>query len=468
MTFSTSSAIVLALALARSSMAATGDLDTTFGQNGVALTGLVDVDQIISRCAPTAQPDGKILLCGTRFLSESSESSFFVARFTADGHLDPTFSFDGLVTIDFDGGSDFAAALALQSDGRIVVVGRSSNPLAPSTLANFAIARLLDDGTLDPEFGGGTGRKRIAFDLDAGDGEDVAADVAIQPDGRIVVAGTVATTSNGTDFGVVRLLPDGSPDSSFNLTGKVVVGLNLAGSANFDDAAMSVAIDTAGRILVAGNSDNGSLGSDFSIVRLLPNGALDPNFDSDGRAHFGFDVGMSANDQLSGMTLQHDGRILLVGAADVSPTSTINADIGLMRLQPDGTLDAGFGFSGKTLVSFDLVPDGFELAGDVVEQADGKLDVGGAAASPTANLLAVMVQLNADGSPDVSFGTFGKRVYDFGLTAIGGQAILNLGFQGERILASGIVIVPGPNANSVIDDFIVRLADDTVFANGFE
>jgi uncharacterized delta-60 repeat protein len=283
-----------------------------------------------------------------------------------------------------------------------------------------------------------------------------------------VVAGTVDTTGNGTDFGIVRLLSDGSPDSSFNLTGKVVVGLNLAGSTNFNDAAISVAMDSAGRILVAGNSDNGSLGFDFSIVRLLPNGALDPNFDSDGRAHFGFDAGMSGNDELFGLTLQRDGKILLVGSADVSPTTTTNFDIGVMRLQPDGNLDAGFGFSGKTLVSFDLVPNGLELGGDVIEQANGTIDIGGAAASSADNLLAVMVQLNADGSPDNSFGTLGKRLYDFGLTAIGTQAILNLGVQGTRIVASGIAAVPGPNASIVVDNFIVRLADDTLFANGFE
>ena len=86
-------------------IAADGDLDPTFGEDGIALTGVADGSGAVSACGPVVQPDGKILLCSTRLDNGSSGADMFVARFTADGQLDPTFSFDGKVTIDFDGGA---------------------------------------------------------------------------------------------------------------------------------------------------------------------------------------------------------------------------------------------------------------------------------------------------------------------------------------------------------------------------
>jgi uncharacterized delta-60 repeat protein len=442
------------------------DLDPTFGTGGIALTGLTDASGGVSGCHPIVQPDGKIVICGTRLTNGGSGSDFFVARFTADGQPDTDFSFDGQTTIDFDGGtgSDTAAAVALQSDGKIVVVGTTMQTGAAS---DVAIARLDSDGTLDTSFGAGTGKKVVAFDLPGSSNSDSGADVAIQADGRIVVAATVATATNGTDFGVVRLLADGTPDASFNLTGKVTFGFDLAGSTNFNDVPSAIAVDAAGRIVIAGSADHGTTGSDYAIARLLTGGQLDANFDADGRATVAFDVGASGNDICYAMTLQTDGKLVLSGIVDTGTSGTPNQDIGVVRLQPDGSPDQTFGFGGKTLVTFDLIPNGVDFGLDVIVQADGRIVVAGAAQyDPTGLLYAAVARLDASGALDPTFGTLGRRTYDFGVTSPSNQAFLGAAMQGEDIIVSGIVIVAG--SGNAVDNFVARLHNDVIFANGFD
>jgi uncharacterized delta-60 repeat protein len=446
------------------------DLDPTFGTNGIALTGVTDASGGIAACRPIVQPDGKILICGTRVDNGGSGSDFFVARFTADGQPDLSFSFDGQVTIDFtgSGGADVAKSIALQSDGKIVVAGTISASGATSG-NDFGVARLTSDGTLDTTFGAGTGKKIVSFDLVGGSSSDDAADMAIQADGKIVVAGTVATPDHGTDFGVVRLLSDGSPDASFNLTGKVTVGFDLLGSTNMNDMASRVAIDSSGRIVISGSADKGPTGTDvdYAVARLLPNGTLDANFNADGRATVAFDVGVTASDTCYGLSLQTDGKILLSGNVDVSPSSTPNQDIGVARLQPDGSPDNTFGIDGKTLVTFDLIPNGIDFGLDIREQADGHVLVVGAAQYALPNsLYAAAVRLDSDGSLDAGFGTLGRRTYDFGLTTPSVQAFLGATMQGDDIIAAGIAYVPG-GANAT-DNLVVRLRNDVIFANGFD
>jgi uncharacterized delta-60 repeat protein len=445
------------------------DLDTTFGTNGVARAGITDDSGGVSACNPVFQADGKILLCGSRLNNGGTVKDFFVARFTADGQLDPSFSFDGRVTIDFDAGAGFdtATSLAVQADGKIVVVGSTAADLGANH-DDFAIARLNSDGTLDTSFGGGTGKKIVAFNLNAGEGNDDASDVAIQADGKIVVVGAVATATHGRDFGVLRLLSDGTPDPAFNLSGKVNYGFDLGGS--FDDIPTRVAIDSSGRIVVSGSATStpGVNNTDFAIMRLMPNGQLDANFDADGRATVAFDIGMSASDGAYGLALQADGKILLSGNVDVSPTASANPDIGIVRLQPDGSLDSAFGIGGKTLATFDLVPDGTDYGLAITQQPDGRIVIAGASlyTMGEGNLIGTAVRLLADGSPDDSFGVLGKRTYNFGLTDPGSQAFLGVTARGTDLYVSGIAVVPG--VTNPIDVFIARLRNDTIFENGFD
>src|ERR1700759_5450469 len=104
---------VLILAISFSAFAADGTIDTSFGNGGLALTGLTDAYS--GESAPAVQPDGKILICGQHTSNGSSGSDFFAARFTSDGKLDTSFSFDGRVTIDFDGVKGFDLLFGIAS-----------------------------------------------------------------------------------------------------------------------------------------------------------------------------------------------------------------------------------------------------------------------------------------------------------------------------------------------------------------
>jgi uncharacterized delta-60 repeat protein len=460
----TASCLMLAAVCAIAS-AADGDLDTTFGTNGFRLTGLTDGYSSIP-AGMAMQPDGKILLCIAE--GDYPALDFFVARFTADGDLDTTFSFDGKTTIDFGGNTDICAGVAVQADGKIVVAGVTQPDL--DTNSDFAIARLNADGTLDTAtFGAGTGKAVVNFDL-GGSNADTATSLALKANGKIVVGGYAATETNGFDFAILQLNTDGTRDTSFNLTGRATVAFDLAASTTKDDSATRVAIDTQGRIIIAGYVDAGTPGgTDFGVARLLAGGQVDPDFSADGRAVIAFDLGgaTGANgDGAYSLTLQGDGRIVLAGIADSSTTVDVNQDMAVVRLLPDGTLDSTFGIGGRTTIVFDLEPNGQDIALATAQQSNGRLIVAGAAVAPsTGAIAATLVRLMPDGTPDATFGSVGKRTYDFGQSTPSGQLFNGIAFQDNQIVVVGS-LNSGDTAH--IDHFAARMTIDLIFANGFD
>jgi len=155
----------------------------------------------------TVQPDGKIVAAG--YVRLSHQNDFAVARYNPDGTLDRSFSADGRVHSDFDGKDDVARAVAIQSDGRIVVAGTATDVVdfLPDD-EDFGVERLNPDGALDTSFSG-NGKTSIGFG-----GADRANAMVLQPDGKIVVAGTKGAIGTG-DIALIRLNPDGTPDTSF-------------------------------------------------------------------------------------------------------------------------------------------------------------------------------------------------------------------------------------------------------------
>jgi uncharacterized delta-60 repeat protein len=168
----TRSALALALGFASfTAAAADGDLDTSYGVNGLRLSGVSDASSQIP-AGMAVQPDGKVVICAAE---GSSDVDFYVVRFTTTGDLDTSFSFDGRVTIDFGGNDDACSDIAVQGDGKIVVAGTT---IAAGT-SDFAVARLNPDGTLDTAgFGAGTGKSIVGFDL-GGTNADGGAAVAL-------------------------------------------------------------------------------------------------------------------------------------------------------------------------------------------------------------------------------------------------------------------------------------------------
>src|SRR3990172_6011894 len=230
------------------------------------------------------------------------------------GSPDPTFGVNGIVTTDFDNGSnDVGNAIALQPDGKIVVAGYGGQ------FIGFTLARYNSDGSLDTTF---DGDGKVAADFGSPYKAGLAA-LALQPDGKIIVAGQSSNGSNN-DFTLVRYNNDGSPDVSFGANGKVTTDFG-----NSDDFCYAVALQPDGKIVMAGRSSNGN-DFDFALARYNSDCSLDDAFGEAGKviADFGADWG-------SAVVIQPDGRILV----SAGPT--------LARYNSDGSLDTTFGQGGS-------------------------------------------------------------------------------------------------------------------------
>ena len=313
------------------------------------------------------QADGRIVIAG-RIERDGGDTDMGVARLDPGGALDTSFAGDpGKAVISFNLGPVTATAVAVQADGRIVVAGtvdRGGGDL------DFIVARLNTDGTPDTSFSG-DGLATVAFDL-GGANADTAGGMAMQPDGRIVVVGTVERGGGNFDFAVARLNANGSTDTSFDGDGRQTVAFDLGG-ANVD-AARGVALQPDGRIVVAGTVSRAGLDQDFGVARLNTDGALDTSFSGDGRRTVAFDLGGANVDRARAVALQPDGRIVVAGAAEIGGG---NFDFAVARLDTDGTLDTSFSSDGRATVAFNVGDTNADLANGVAIQPDGKIVVAG-------------------------------------------------------------------------------------------
>lgn len=340
--------------------------------------------------------DLKMPVCLAVLLSLALISTPLLA---SEGDLDPSFGTNGKLTTDFFNHLDRATALAIQPDGRVIVVGRSAegSDLDDITKSDFAILRYNSDGSLDNSFGAGGKVTTNFLGFPAG-----ANAVALYPDGRIVVVGYVDRNKDEeSDFGIVRYNSDGSLDTSFDQDGKVTTGFF-----GFDNNAYTVAVQPDGKLLVGGLAGklSNDTGWEFALVRYNENGSLDSSFGTNGKAITDF---FGSDDLAQAMILQPDGKIVLAGDVVNLPANT-NHDFGLARYNPDGSLDTGFGNGGKVTTDFFGSADSGQC---MVLQTDGKLIVGGYVYDGDYDF--GLARYNPDGSLDNSFGKSGKVTTDF-------------------------------------------------------
>lgn len=354
----------------------TGTLDTTLGGTGKVLYSLPMVGGFARAMA--AQSDGKLLLAG--YASNGTSNDFTLVRYNANGTLDSTFNGTGKVTTNF-GAEDGGLGLAIQADGKVLVSGYFFN----GSNNDFALARYNANGTLDTGFNT-TGKVTTAV----GSASDAGHSVAVQSDGRILVAG-YAYVGGNTDFAVVRYNTNGTLDTSFNGTGKVTTAIGT-----LDDTAQSMVVQSDGKIVLAGYSHNGT-DLDFALVRYTATGALDTEFGVGGKVATAIGTGSDAGYSVA---LQPDGKILVVGRAFIGATD----DIALVRYNANGTLDPTFNGTG---IATSPIGGGGDIGRSVVVQGDGKIVVtGSATTSGRTNEFAVL-RYNANGSFDPSFGLSG-------------------------------------------------------------
>jgi uncharacterized delta-60 repeat protein len=276
-----------------------GDLDTTFNGTGKVITALGSGDNFGETVA--IQPDGKILVGG--YSSAGSYFIFALIRYNSDGSLDTNFNDAGYVTTEFGTVNDNAESVVIQADGKIVLAGYTHN----GSDDDFALVRYTSAGALDATFNG-TGKVTTAIGSD----HDIAWSVALQSDGKIVAAG-YSKNSTDNDIAVVRYDSAGALDTSFNGTGKVTTPIGPG-----DDNGQSVAIQADGKILVAGNSYNGSK-YDVAVVRYDSAGVLDTSFNGSGKVTTTVGTGVDAG---QGVAIQSDGKIVVAGYSNSSTKSS--------------------------------------------------------------------------------------------------------------------------------------------------
>jgi uncharacterized delta-60 repeat protein len=365
--------------------AAPGDLDLTFGGTGTVVTAIGSGDDTGNSVA--TQSDGKIVVAGYSF--NGSNYDFALVRYNADGSLDTTFNpigHNGKVTTAIGSGDDGAYSVAVQGNGKIVATGYSSN----AGKSNIAVVRYNADGSPDPSFGSGG-----IVTTSIGGGEQ-ASGVAVQSDGKIMVAGhTYNGNQSHYDIALVRYTETGALDPSFGGG----TGIVTTAFASDNSRATSLAMQNDGKILVAGYT--GTNFFSFVVARYNPDGLLDTTFNPLGAkpGTATATIGSTYNICTS-LAIQGDGKVLLAGYSD----SGLPADITVVRFTSAGILDSGFNGTGKVRTHFD---GGGSSAASVAVQLDGKVVVGGHFFAG-GNSDVALVRYTEAGVPDPSFGANGK------------------------------------------------------------
>jgi len=313
----------------------------------------------------------------------------------AAGDPDQTFGTGGHVFTDFSGNSDYGHAIALQPDGRIVVAGQSG--IYP--VFHAALARYNSNGQLDPTFG--TGGKMIAA-LDAG-GDGVSA-IALQPDSKIVAAGSVIHDNWELAFLLARFNPDGTLDTAFGSQG--VVATNFGDSTA---AANAVVLQPDGKIVVAGVSGAGPYSelNDFALARYNSNGSLDQSFGNGGKVKTHFPGVYNTGSRGTAAALQADGKLVVSGTYKNEATARTFA---LARYNANGSLDTTFGSGGMVTTSMGA---GDAIAFSVALLSGGRIVATGYLEVGRRNHDFALACYSPSGTLDQSFGSGGRVTTDF-------------------------------------------------------
>lgn len=398
-------------------VAAPGDPDPSFGNSGYVTFDFGERSENVNGIA--LQPDGKIVVLGTA-MNAAGNGDILLLRYTPAGTLDSSFGSGGFVMTGLaPSSSDEGYALLLQPDGKIVVGGYTvSGPAGPNAL----LARYNSNGSLDPSFGA-NGIVLIDF---PGMSESIAG-IALQEDGSIVAVGsTCICTDNPWDMVIARYTAQGSLDPSFGAGGVVVTDFDRT-----DDEAMEVIVQGDGRILVGGYTNDGGVGN-VALVRYLASGNLDADFGIGGKLAQRLGDGRSA---LRDMALQPDGKIVV--AADASEyigPSGYATRLGLARFLPTGSLDPSFGSSGVMLANPRAPLE--DTATAMALQRNGKMVVGAEA----------LTRYTSAGQVDPSFHVFAHDIYPL---------IYDLAIQPD-----GKIVAAGITAGKAIDVWVGRFEGD--------
>jgi uncharacterized delta-60 repeat protein len=389
------------------SLAAPGGLDPSFGSGGKVTTAIGLSGGVAEGVA--VQSDGKIVVVGAA--DGGSDDDFATVRYLADGTLDTTFGGNGKVMTPIGTGRNLGYAVAMQLDGKVVVAGVAEN----GATLDFAVARYHADGTLDSAFGE-LGKVMTDFD----NGDDFGRSVAVQSDGKILVAGY--TIGAGKRFAVARFHENGALDTTFGVTGKITVPVGSSAEG------YSVALQGDGKIVVAGTCWSGN-SNHFALPRIQTEGTLDTEFGGTGTVI----TSIGSSSRARGVAVQADGKIVAAGEASTGSAS----DFAVARFRLDGTPDTSFGGTGKIMTP---VSSGTDVGHALAVQSDGKIIVAGySGAYPNDDF--ALVRYYSDGSLDTGFGSAAKVLTSVGSSSdvVWAVAVQNDG----RIVVAGHALTDG-------------------------
>lgn len=382
-----------------------GDLDTTWGTAGRVSTTFGTSNE--RAYAIAIQSDGKAVVAGYSY--NGTNNDFAIARYTTSGVLDTDFDSDGKVTTDISG-NDIAYAIAIQSDGKIVVGGQTG------TAGNydFAVVRYTSSGALDSAFGSG-GITTTNF---AGN-DDWATSLAFDSTGKIIAAGSSLSGSGLYRFAVTKYLTDGNPDTNFNSTGKAVY-TPAAGNHN---QANAITVLSSGKIIVAGTSLSGSY--QMSAVRLSATGGVDAAFGSSGYALIDVTGG---TDSAKAIKIDSSDRVVLGGVS-----ATGSNQMTVVRLTSAGALDTTFDSDGIATTDFGSgADDGNALAID----SNGNIVIAGFTTNTDKDF--ALARFSSSGSLDATFGTSGEVETDYIQGGTNHNSIFAIALQSDgKIIAAG-------------------------------
>ena len=372
-----------------------GTLDNSFSNDGKQTTKF---KTDANATAAALQSDGKIVVAGyTPSIDDmgNKNSDFALARYNSDGSLDSSFSKDGKVVTTGNATDDVPTAVAIQSNGKILVAGYSANNSADNNSSFSTIIRYNKNGSIDSSFSADTEKFGFLFASPNA--------MAIQPDGKIVIAGqSVTTTAPGednptttTDIFIARYNTNGSIDKTFNHKGWETSDFGYD-----NEDAFAVAIYTNGKILVGCNIWNGS-NTDFAIARYNSDGGLDESFSSSGLLKTDFDYG---EDKASLLSIHKNGEIVMAGSSNIS-------NFAVAHYNSDGSLDTDYYNDGKLSSNLNRFDQGSTFYKSTAIQSDDKIVVGGNTWNGNNNDFA-LVRYNTNGSLDSTFGKNGLKTTD--------------------------------------------------------
>ncbi len=416
-----------------------GSTDTSFGNSGVVLTTIPGAS-LAQASGLAVQPGPLLVLAGTVWSGAYCGNDFLVTRYNySNGSLDTNFYGGGILATNLGDRPAEANAVSVQRDGKIVVAGYSINRCGSNLLT---LCRLNPDSTFDAAFG--SGGKLVTSISPQGSQETP---MAIQPDGKIVVAGTAYDGANNS-VTVARFLTNGVLDSSFGSGGSVTNVTGTSGS-----APNSIALQSDGRIVVAASASVG--GNDIAILRYNTNGSPDTTWNGTGKL---LTVIGSSGDSMTALAIQSDGKIINSGASSFSSV----AKFSMLRCATNGAADNSFGTFGKVATS---IPNAASSAAyGMILQPDHKIILAGAEVTGPANQYQLaLARYNTNGTLDATFGSGGVATASIGL---GISYALAVALQSDGKIVTACRAQNGPYFNFAGARFLTNGVLDSTYGFG--